>query len=170
MNVFFHVATAVGIAVSFTDTNKIKRGKDTVIPACCAFISGIFIHRILDYIPHTYPFSAKTDVIISLFLIAVMLALANRKCIIILIFAILGCTLPDLIDLLPSIVNKYMNLNIPVTEKIFPWHSPLYSGSIFTGTSTASDINHIGILLIIAMICWCRKTDFINIFNRKNKV
>ncbi|MBB4035029.1 hypothetical protein GGR21_000918 [Dysgonomonas hofstadii] len=166
MNVIFHVATAISLTIALTDTNKIKTVKDTIIPACGGLISGVFAHGIIDYLPHTYPLSAKPDIIISFLLIAAMLVIANKQYILILSFTIFGCVLPDLVDLLPPMMNKYLGFQISVNEKIFPWHMPEYSGSIFAGKSLASDINHIAVLLITVMICWCRRSDFSNIFIR----
>ncbi len=167
MNVIFHVTTAVGLTVALADTLKVKTIKDSFIPAICAFGCGVIVHGILDYLPHTYPFSAKSDMLISLIMIGIILYLSHKKYLLIILSAILGCILPDLIDLLPPMLNKYIGLNIPVDDKLFPWHAPEYSGSIFTGTSNASDINHITVILITGAICWCRRTDFENIFIRK---
>ncbi len=120
MNVIFHVATAISLTIALTDTNKIKTVKDTIIPACGGLISGVFAHGIIDYLPHTYPLSAKPDIIISFLLIAAMLVIANKQYILILSFTIFGCVLPDLVDLLPPMMNKYLGFQISVNEKIFP--------------------------------------------------
>ena len=169
MNVFFHVATAVGLTVALTDTNRIKTVKDSVVPACLGFVSGILVHGIIDYLPHTYPFSAKSDVVISFLMIAIFLFIAKKKYRLILLSSIIGCIFPDLVDLLPPMLNKYLGFHIFVTDKVFLWHTPAYSGSIFTGTSIASDINHIAVLFITIVVCWCRKADFVDIFGKKSR-
>jgi len=164
MNVIFHVTTAIGLAVALTDTTRIRDAKDTIIPAVSAFVSGIFIHGVIDYLPHTYPFSAKLDIIISFLFIVIILVIVKKKYLSIMGLAFWGCILPDIIDLLPPMINKYLGFQLTVNDKIFPWHTHEYSGSIFIGTSIASDINHIAVVLITAMVCWCRRNDFMSFF------
>src|SRR5262249_45273621 len=45
----------------------------------------------------------------------------------------LGAIFPDLVDLGPAILNKQLGWHLPVL-KIFPWHWPQYSGSIYDGS------------------------------------
>lgn len=169
MNVLFHVATAVGLTVALTDTAKVKTVKDTIIPACGGLVSGMLIHGVIDYLPHTYPLGAKVDMVISSLLIIIMLSVVNKRYILVLSAIILGCILPDLIDLLPPMLNKYLGFQLSVGSQVFPWHTPEYSGSIFVGKSVASDINHIAVLLITVIVCWCRKEDLMKLFFKKDK-
>ncbi len=165
MNVLFHVTTAVGVAVVLTDTTKIKSVKESITPAFFAFVCGVVIHGILDYMPHTYPFNAKLDAILGLLIMCIAVFISTRKYILIVSLAFLGSIFPDLIDLMPSILNRYLGLNISFyQDKLFPWHWSEYSGSIFIGKNIVSDINHILVVLLTAIICWCRRTDFKNIF------
>jgi hypothetical protein len=165
MNVLFHVTTAVGVAVVLTDTTKIKSVKESIKPAFFAFVCGIMIHGVLDYMPHTYPLSAKMDAILGFLIICVATFISNRKYTFVVVFAFLGSIFPDLIDLLPSILNKYSGMDISFYQgKLFPWHWSEYSGSIFTGKDIVSDMNHILVVLLTFIICWFRRTDFKKIF------
>jgi hypothetical protein len=170
MNIFFHVTTAVGIAVALTDTAKTDTKKAVLITGAAAFVTGVLVHGILDYMPHTYPFAAKVDAILGLLIIAVTLFFTNRRYVWIMALAFLGCVFPDLVDLSVPIVNKYTGLSLPVGDKIFPWHQKENSGSIFTGHSTASDINHVAVLLITVIVCLCRRADFKRIMSYKLRI
>ncbi|GHV38255.1 hypothetical protein FACS1894179_01360 [Bacteroidia bacterium] len=164
MNIFFHVATAVGVTATLTDTNRIESGKDSYKTGLLSMFCSCIIHGILDYIPHTYPLSSKLDVAISLIIIIILVWKANKPYRTIVSLAILGSILPDLIDLLPSISAKYTRLSLPVYDKVFPWHWSEYSGSIFGKSDTVSDINHILVLTVICVVCWCRRTDLKQVF------
>lgn len=165
MNIFFHVVTAVGVTAALTDANRIESGKDSLKIGLLSMFCSCIIHGIIDYVPHTYPFSPKLDVAISLIVIIILIWRVNRKYRIILSLAIFGSILPDLIDLLPSILEKYIGLSLPVYNKVFPWHWAEYSGSIFGKSDVVSDINHILVLTIICVVCWCRRTDLKQIFH-----
>lgn len=164
MNIFFHVATAVGVTAALIDTNCIESEKDSYKTGLLSMFCSCIIHGILDYIPHTYPFSPKLDTVISLMLIILLIRRANKKYRIILLLAIFGSILPDLIDLLPSISAKYTGFLLPAYGKVFPWHWSEYSGSIFGKNDAVSDINHILVLTVICVVCWCRKTDLKQLF------
>lgn len=170
MNVFFHVTTAIGIVAIVTDTNKIQSARDTIIPALSGFLMGLVIHGVLDYMPHCYPFAAKVDMIISLLIIIIAFVLANKKYYLIWLFSFLGSVFPDIIDLLPSILDKYLNLNLSISEKVFPWHWNEYSGSIFTGQDTVSDINHLLVIVVTFVVCWCRRSDLKQMFMKEKRL
>jgi len=172
MNALFHTATAIGVAVMLTDTKKMElttSAKPITITSIFAFIVGIISHAALDYIPHCYPINSKLDVILGSLLIGIMLWFANKKYRLILALSFLGCIFPDLIDLLPSIINKQFGLNMPTTNKIFPWHFPSYSGSIYNNNCSASTINQTLLICTICIVCWFRQTDFKVMFAKKLK-
>ena len=166
MNVIFHVTTALGVAAVLTDTFNIKSVKESFIPASFAFISGVIIHGILDYLPHTYPLSAKVDTVLGLLIIVGVTFLSNRKYTLIVGLAFLGSIFPDLVDLLPSVADKYLGLDITNHTKVFPWHWKEYSGSIFNGNDRVSDINHILVLALTAIVCWFRRRDLKKILSK----
>ncbi|WP_029905900.1 hypothetical protein [Prevotella sp. 10(H)] len=164
MNVIFHVATGVGAVATLVSIPNMQTAKGRILYGGCAFVAGVIIHGILDYLPHCYPLSAKVDAGISLLLIAAFIYFIKSGYRLFAFLSFAGCIFPDIVDLLPSILNKYLNLDIPLSDKIFPWHYPDYSGSIFIGKSIASDINHVMVVLLVAIICWCRRTDIKSLF------
>lgn len=119
-----------------------------------AFVFGIVSHGILDYTPHCYPLSAKSDVIISVLLILIYGSLINRAYRLLTFAAFLGAVFPDVIDLSPAIINTYSGLHLPIYDKIFPWHWQTYSGSIYSGDCQVSTFNHIVLCIVILLILW----------------
>ncbi|KAA5537057.1 hypothetical protein F0919_05120 [Taibaiella lutea] len=163
MNVLFHSITAIGLTVAFTDTSKPI--KNIVFKnSCFVFLTGIIFHGILDYFPHCYPIPSQTDAIVSLLLMVVAILSAKGKYKLIVAASFAGNIFPDLIDLSFGILNKYLNLNIPVLPKIFPWHWPEYSGSIYNGDCNISNINHSIVVVTVLIICILKRKDFKSIF------
>ncbi len=169
MNVIFHTTTAIGVAILLTDTKRIEKSigsKEVVLTSVLAFTVGIFSHGVLDYIPHCYPINSKADVLAGLMMILVTTWLARKKYRFIIGFSFLGSILPDLIDLLPNIVNKQFGFELAKNDKIFPWHMHDYSGSIYAGSCDVSTLNHLLLLLTICMVFWSRRTDFKTMFSK----
>ncbi len=161
MNVLFHTVSAIGVAAMVTDTSVIQPGNSrlTMIVAAIALLSAVFFHGVLDYLPHCYPLSSKWDVIIG-FGIMVAGALVVRKPyrpIVSAAFA--GCVLPDVIDLLPSILNKYLGWQLPVTHKLFPWHWKENSGSVYNGNCETSFFNHWSLIIFVLLMVYARRRD-----------
>lgn len=170
MNVLFHTTTAIGVAVILTDTKRIGQSNTSmtiVLTGILAFFVGVISHGALDYIPHCYPINSKIDVIAGLFMICVVTWLTNKKYRIIMGLSFLGSVFPDIIDLFPEIVSSQLGITIPKTDKVFPWHFHDYSGSIFTGNCTNSNLNHTLLMLTLSIICWSRRADFKMIFKNK---
>ena len=171
MNVLFHTATAIATVVLITDTNRplLKMyDRINVRDSFLALFVGIIFHGILDYMPHRYPVNSKIDAIASLFIFIAILFWVDKKYKLIIVASFLGNILPDLIDLLPGILNKYFSFNIPILPKIFPWHWPEYSGSIYKGGYNISNLNHLLVLLFVLIICLVRYKDFREIFIRNS--
>jgi len=163
MNVFFHSITAIGATVMFTDTSKPV--KKSVLKRCClVFIAGNFFHGILDYIPHRYPINSKIDAVLSLSFIIFAILFTNRYYKFIVAASFLGNIFPDLIDLSSGILNKYLHFNFHIYPKIFPWHWPQYSGSIYKDGFEVSILNHFIILAFVFIVCIARFKDFKEIF------
>jgi hypothetical protein len=170
MNVIFHTTTAIAVAVLLTDTKKnelLKNSKAIFQVGILAFIVGIVSHGALDYIPHCYPINSKVDVIIGLLMILITICFINKKYRLIMTLAFLGCIFPDLVDLSPQILNKQFGTNLPIMEKIFPWHLHRFSGSIYNDNCEISTLNHILLSLTICIVCWCRRVDLQTMFNRE---
>lgn len=169
MNVIFHTTVAVGIAVLINETQQLARygsGLKQLGIGSLAFAVGVVSHGVLDYIPHCYPINSKLDVIASSLFMGVALVGVRWQYKLILGMTFLGCIFPDLIDLAPAILNKYVGTNLPIIEKIFPWHIHEYSGSIFAKECRASPLNyrvsflnHGLVVLTVAIVCWARSKD-----------
>ena len=162
MNIIFHTIAAIGVSVAITDTNKINiksSYKKIILTSVFAFIVGIISHGVLDYIPHCYPINSKFDAIASFVLIITFIVLTNKPYKLITALSFAGCIFPDLVDLLPAILNKYLNLHLKITTKIFPWHWPEYSGSLYNSDCNISILNQVLLIFAIITICWFRRTD-----------
>ena len=168
MNVIFHTATALCISILLTDTGSLSAGPDKrriLATAACVFAAGIISHGLLDYMPHHYPLNSKLDVILSLFVILMTTWCAKKLYRPILLISFIGSILPDIIDLSSAILNKHLGTNIPIASKLFPWHWPVYSGSIYRGDYTVSIVNHMLVVAFILIACWCRRKDAAGIFS-----
>ena len=169
MNVIFHTTTAISVAVLLTDTKRIEQltiSKSVIWTSMLAFTVGLISHGVLDYIPHCYPINSKIDAIAGLTMILLITWLTNKKYRLIMGLSFLGCIFPDLVDLLPSIINKQLGLSLPIIDQVFPWHLHDYSGSIYNENCNNSTLNHVLLLLTVCIICWCRRTDLKRIFRK----
>jgi hypothetical protein len=169
MNVVFHTLTAVAIAVVAIDTgipDKRIITKWHIKTGLLAFILCVMSHGVLDYMPHCYPIPSKIDVFAGLLMILTVTWLTNHSFRPIMLASFVGSVLPDVIDLLPAVLNKHMHLNLPILNKCFPWHWKIFSGSIYTKDCMVSTLNHIGLILSIIVILWFRQNDVKIIFKR----
>lgn len=172
MNVLFHTSAAIGtIALSVSNDsvedkifskNNIKRGVNFF------FGIGIISHGVLDFIPHCYPINSKIDAIISLIIILASIFSSNKqnKFLVTLIF--LGSIFPDLIDLSPQIIEKYLGINMPNFEKIFPWHFHENSGSIYNDNCSNSMVYHSILTFSILLIVWIKRGLLFHVFVQNN--
>lgn len=168
MNVLFHTTTAIGIAVLLTETSKDKSPmvlKRQFATAFFAFIFGVIAHGAIDYIPHCYPIHSKVDMILGLMMILSLTWLSRPAYRLIIFTAFIGSVFPDLVDLGPAMANDLLALNLPIWDKVFPWHWPKYSGSLYGQDCGVSNLNHFLVVFIVLMICWFRRKDLKNIFN-----
>jgi len=170
MNVLFHLTSAIGLAVLLTDTKSITRSQTVspvVVTGLLGFIAGIISHGALDYIPHCYPVNAKADAVAGLLLMLFLTVKTNRKFRFITVATLLGIVFPDLVDLAPAILNKQLELNLPVVEKVFPWHWKEYSGSIYQNSCSISTLNHLLLCTSVIIVCWCRRADLLEMIKRE---
>lgn len=162
MNILFHTATAIGVSVLLTDTQRIKPDSTinkSILTSLAAFAVGVVTHAALDYMPHCYPINSKVDAIVSLIIIVAVLFYTRKPYKLIVGFSFLGCIFPDILDLMPSIINKYTGLSLPITDKLFPWHWREFSGIISSDNCIVSAINQILLIISVGIICWFRRTD-----------
>lgn len=173
MNVLFHLATGLGVTAAITNTKHIERTdkiSETLLTSISAFFLSFIAHAILDYIPHGYPLNTKFDFLCGGVLFCLLVYLANKKYRLIVLMSLLGSVSPDLIDLLPSILNNQLRLNIPIFDKIFPWHWKEYSGSLYNAENNSiSNLNIFFTLFFTCTICWYRRDDLKCIFNKKRR-
>ena len=163
MNVTFHTMTALATAavLSSQQDRQPFREKGTLPLAAGGFAAGILLHGLLDYLPHSYPIPSTFDVLLSLALVCAALFLANRECRFLIAACFLGSIFPDILDLGPPFANKLLGWSLPVA-KLFPWHWPRYSGSIYDGSRRIESLLlHSAVILIsIGLIYANRWTMF----------
>ncbi len=146
LNIIFHTTSAIasGIVVSSVLDKKHSNKwhiKNRVLLFCV--LINVILHGALDLLPHSYPLRGKFDVILSLSILIGIHIFIKSKYIFVFASCFFGSILPDIIDLGPAIVNKLNIVNLPVV-KIFPWHWPQYSGSIFDNSNFyISFLNHL---------------------------
>lgn len=151
MNVIFHVMAGIsagGLAIRVID--KPNASRSSYVIACVSLmIAGVMSHGILDIAPHHYPLRATPDIIVSSLSIFLILALVRLRWVILVGASIFGSILPDLIDLGPSMLHEICGVDLRFTHgKVFFWHEPAFSGSIYDGTrATESFIYHAVVVL-----------------------
>ncbi len=168
MNELFHVISGIGITAILTDTetaedkSSLQNKLPVVFYACSA---GFITHAVLDYLPHTYPIKPKVDVIVSMILISILVLSARKSYRLIVAGSLLGCILPDLIDIGPKMLNSYFGLSVPIHRQLFPWHWKSYSGSLYGRGYTVSAINHSVFFMLLLIIFWRRRTRLAKVFS-----
>ncbi len=123
MNIIFHTAVGITSAVAINNnrrTSDFIRKNKLIGLLFCVFIN-ILLHGILDFLPHTYPITPWLDIILSLGIIIYLVIRSKWSEYVIILECFLGAILPDIIDLGPSLVNKYMGTSFSEIT-LFPWH------------------------------------------------
>ena len=167
MNVTFHVlgSLATASALSLGRSEKFYNIPKLAI----GFVTGILIHGVLDYLPHSYPLPSRFDIGFAflLFVAGFLVSQKQNKLLVAVCFA--GCVFPDVIDLGGEIANKHLGIPVPhLSFNIFPWHWKEYSGSIYNGRrQTESNIYHISFLLICLTVIYSKRKDFFIFWTRK---
>lgn len=151
MNALFHIAAGASVIAGMSHA-KSETAKDVVKLSSAGFFLGLLSHGILDYTPHCYPLNSKVDAILGLLLILLIVWKINWNWKAIAGFTLLGCVIPDIIDLAPEILNSLFNLGLPTFDKLFPWHLREFSGSIYTDECKVSAINHWLTILFCAIV------------------
>lgn len=159
MNVTFHTLAALGTAAVLSakpHTQSLRPASvhDPLYIQAIGFGAGVIVHGLLDTIPHTYPIKAGLDVMISLVLFAGAILLAQRPHRLLIAVCFLGAIFPDLLDHGPAILSKHLGWPAPAV-KIFPWHWPQYSGSIYSHErNAASLLCHFVVVGISLVLLW----------------
>ncbi|MBL0884224.1 MAG: hypothetical protein IBJ16_12925 [Chitinophagaceae bacterium] len=129
-------------------------------------MTGILSHGILDTIPHCYLIPSKIDASLGLLMIITAIWLCNKQYSIMVLSSFIGCIIPDLIDLSPSIINKQLGWSLPVFDKLFPWHFKQFSGSVYTDDCTISNINHTILVIALGAVCWYKRSVVREMFSK----
>lgn len=150
MNVTFHAigsfATAAVLSLNRTEN---WRSAPAFKRYAIGFVVGILVHGVLDFLPHQYPIPSKVDVILASVLFCLFLFVAQKQNFLLVLSCFAGCVFPDVVDLGPVIVDKYLQISFPRLPFRFPWHLKEYSGSIYDGSrAVESAVYHILFLLI----------------------
>ncbi len=129
-------------------------------------MTGILSHGILDYIPHCYPIPSKIDASLGLLMIITATWLCNKQYRIMVLSSFIGCIIPDIIDLSPSIINKQLGWSLSVFDKLFPWHFKQFSGSVYTDDCTISNINHTILVIVLGTVFWYKRSVVREMFSK----
>ena len=158
MNVTFHTIGALATA-AFLSSTQARPASDATIArpslliAVIGFVAGVVEHGIMDYMPHSYPIPSGIDVVFSIILFTVAVALAKPQFRLLVTACFIGSIFPDLVDLGPAILNRHLGWTLP-TVRIFPWHWPQYSGSLSHGTKRfQSAVSHCAVIVVCVSVC-----------------
>jgi hypothetical protein len=164
VNVTFHTIGAIATAAVLSSRRSAQCSpiRDRFPLLTIGFVVGILAHGALDHVPHTYPIPSALDVFLGLTLFLAAIATSKQGHRVLLGACFAGSVLPDLIDLGPAIINRRLGLSLPVV-KIFPWHWPRYSGSIFDHRwHTSSFFAHCAVLGVsLALMYLYRSSLFV---------
>jgi hypothetical protein len=143
MNVVFHILGALGTASVLAHVSKPDRFFPKSISGLAApatgFAVGILAHGLMDAAPHAYPLRASADIAVALLMMAAAFAVCDPRRWFLIAACCVGALFPDLVDLGPAMLNKHLGLALRVM-KIFPWHWPENSGSIYDGTQAVASL------------------------------
>lgn len=159
MNVTFHTTVALATAafLSSTQSRPASGGtaaRPSLLIAVIGFVAGVVEHGVMDYVPHSYPIPSGMDVVFSIILFTVAVALTKPQFRVLVTVCFIGSIFPDLVDLGPPILNRHLGWSLP-TVKIFPWHWPQYSGSLYHGAKKLqSVVSHSVLIGVCVSLCW----------------
>jgi hypothetical protein len=129
--------------------------------ALIGFVAGIVEHGVMDYVPHSYPIPSRIDVVIGIILFMVLIAHTKAQFRVLVTACFIGSVLPDLVDLGPPILNHHLRWALP-TVKIFPWHWPQYSGSLYHGAKRfQSAVWHCVVIGVYVSFCWLYRNSLL---------
>jgi hypothetical protein len=114
VNLIFH--TVFGISTAPLCAKRIVEGNKPLKFLTLGFVGNIIGHGIMDLVPHNYPLTRNTDVLISFGIFLISMLFVKKKYISSVFFCFLGGSFPDLID---KAVFPIIGLG---RLKIFPWN------------------------------------------------
>jgi len=108
----------------------------------------------MDFVPLSYPIPSGIDVVVSIALFVVAVAQTKPQFRVLVTACFMGSIFPDLVDLGPAILNHRLGWSLP-TVKMFPWHWPQYSGSLYHGAKRfQSAVSHCIVIAACVSFCW----------------
>lgn len=159
MNVAFHTLSA--LAIGQTAACRIDAGTSRrryVAIAALTFLLGVMSHGVLDGLPHEYPFRWPGEVLVTTPLVVIWMVLIQGRYRALLLVAIAGALVPDVIDHVPRDLNRHLGTHLPEVTKLFPWHhrggSGSLSGVVPLDARIASVTNHIIVITFSAALLW----------------
>jgi hypothetical protein len=166
MNVTFHTLTSLAIAAALSTKQTKPIANESFVFSdvpllSIGFVTGVMIHGLLDFVPHSYPIKSIVDVVLSLGLSPAVMIFIQQRHRLLAALCFLGVIFPDLVDLGPAILNSHLGWHLPVV-KIFPWHWPQYSGSIYNGSRPLSSLAAYSLVagVSLSLLYLCRKNFF----------
>lgn len=153
MNVTFHaIGSFATVAVLSLNPAESWRSASAFKKYLIGFVVGILVHGVLDFLPHQYPLPSKIDVVLASLLLPLFLLISQKQNFFLILACFAGSVFPDVIDLGPVIVDKYLHISLPqLSFRMFPWHLKEYSGSIYDGSRLfESNLYHI----LFSLICF----------------
>ena len=159
MNVAFHTLTALAIGQTAACRMEVaQRRRTRVAIAVVTFLLGVMSHGVLDGLPHEYPFRWLGDTLSTTVLFVIWMAIIAPRHRGLLLIAIAGALLPDVIDHTPRDINRHLGTHLPELPKLFPWHhrggSGSLSGVVPFDARVASIANHIIVVSFCAASLW----------------
>jgi hypothetical protein len=181
MNTVFHCLIGAGIGhvaasrLKEPASNALRRSDFPIIAgaATVSFLS----HGVLDGLKHGYPFSPLLDITLGASIVIAWCLAVRRRFIWLFAAVFFASVLPDLIDLAPVLLKSKLgiDLHLQAGERLFPWHWPDGSGSMYPSSSAAPDrfrildlgqnraisvVNHAIILAVAAACVWLNPSVF----------
>jgi len=156
-------------------SNTLRRSDLPIVAgaAVVAFLS----HGVLDGLKHGYPFSPLLDIVLGASIAAGWCLAVRARFVSLFAAVFFASVLPDLIDLAPAMLKSKLgiDLHLEAGGRIFPWHWPDGSGSMFPSSSAAPDrfrildagqnraisaVNHAIVLAVAAACIWLNPSVF----------
>jgi hypothetical protein len=144
VNLIFH--TIFSISTAPICAKKIAEGNKPLKFLTLGFVGNIIGHGIMDLIPHNYPLTRNTDVLISFGIFLISMIFVRKKYISSVFFCFLGGAFPDLIDKAFFPIIGLSNI------KIFPWHWANVINFFYKWYSTTPPFKWFNVLAIIVSL------------------
>jgi len=148
LNVTFHTLAALAIGQSAACRLQVaERRRQRVAIWVVTFLLGVMSHGVLDGLPHEYPFQWLGETVATTALLVIWMAIIQPRYRVLLLVAVAGALLPDVIDHVPRDLNRHLGTHLPELTKLFPWHhrggSGSLSGTVSPDARVASIANHV---------------------------